>query len=215
MPDEVGPSWIKRQGYRAVRFSSRMLSVAGLTLRCRHRQRLADTGGALICSNHQSYLDPVLIGCTFDRKINYLARETLFRFPLGPLIRFLDAIPINRDGIGLSGVKETLRRLRRGEPVLVFPEGTRCESGEMGPLQPGICALARRGRAPILPVGIDGAYDAWPRHRLLPLPAVVEVCVGEPISVEQWKAMDDDLLLHTLETRIRRCQQQARELRHR
>ena len=147
----------------------------------------------------------VLIGCTFERKVNYLARQSLFRFPLGPMIRMLDAIPLDRDGLGLSGMKETLRRLRRGEPVLIFPEGTRSKDGEMGPLMPGVCALARRGRAPILPVGIAGAFDAWPRHRWIPYPTVVEVHVGEPIERQWIDDSDDSELLTELESRIRKC----------
>lgn len=202
--------FVKWTGYKSVRFVCRMATIAGLGLRCRGRDRLDAMQGALICSNHQSFLDPIVIGCAFDRRINYLARESLFRFPLGNLLRFLDAIPLDRDGLGLSGMKETLRRLRGGEPVLVFPEGTRSETGELGPLQPGICALARRGKAPILPVGIDGAFAAWPRHRPLPAPGRVEVYVGEPIPVEQWNQMEDPELLALLEQRLRHCQLEAR-----
>ena len=103
--------------------------------------------------------------------MNYLARETLFRFaPLGWLIHSLDAIPIDRDGLGLNGIKESLRRLKRGEMVLIFPEGTRTRDGEMAPFRPGFTVLAARSKAWILPVAIEGAFDAWPRSRKLPRP---------------------------------------------
>ena len=80
--------------------------------------------------------------------MNYVARETLFRLPLlAPLMRFLDAFPIDREGSGLSGLKETLRRLKRGELVLIFPEGTRTTDGEVAPLKPGFISVARRSGA--------------------------------------------------------------------
>ena len=92
-------------------------------------------------SNHQSHLDPVLVGLASDQRLNYLARDTLFGFaPFRWLINSLDAIPIDREGLGLGGLKETLKRLKRGESVLMFPEGTRTRDGEVGRLRPGFCA---------------------------------------------------------------------------
>lgn len=203
MPAEFVTPWSRRAGYRLVRFGCRMAAIAGWGLRCHNRGVLNQLDGALICANHQSFLDPVLIGSAFDRKVHFLARETLFRFPLGPFIRFLDAIPLDRDGLGLSGMKETLKRLRSGEAVLVFPEGTRSRDGGVGPMLPGVCALARRGRAPLLPVAIAGAFESWPRHQLLPQPATVEVVVGKPIPREWYADRSDDELLTELEQRIR------------
>ena len=77
--------------------------------------------------------------------MNYLARQTLFHFPpLGWLISTLDAIPIDRDGLGLTGIKESLRRLKRGEMVLIFPEGRRSSDGEIATFRPGFTVLAAR-----------------------------------------------------------------------
>ena len=190
-----------------------MLGLAGLGLRTHAQHRLTEMDGALICANHQSFLDPVMLGCAFQRKVNYLARESLFRFPVGPRLHMLDAIPLDRDGLGLSGMKETLRRLRRGEPVLVFPEGTRSANGQIGDLLPGVCSLARRGRAPILPVGIAGTYDAWPRQRVLPKPTIVEIHVGEPIAYDWLMQQDDATLLNELEQQIRACWEAAQQRR--
>ena len=73
-----------------------------------------------------------------------MARKTLFDvFLFGRLIRYLESIPIDRDGLGISGIKETLRRLKRGEMVLIFPEGTRTLDGQVGSLKPG---FSRRWR---------------------------------------------------------------------
>jgi len=146
--------------------------------------------------------------------MNYLARDTLFRVPiLAPLIRFLDAIPIDREGLGLSGIKETLRRLKAGELVLIFPEGTRTRDGEMGRLKPGFISLARRGGVPLVPVGFDGAYQAWPRTARFPRCGRIAVVIGEPISPQQIAGASDDELLAELERRIRVCHVSAREAR--
>ena len=124
----------------------------------------------LVVSNHQSHLDPPLVGVACPRRLNCLARETLFHFaPFRWLINSLDAIPIDREGLGLAGIKESLRRLKRGEMVTIFPEGTRTGDGEIGPFLPGFTALAVRGKAAILPVAIEGAFVAWPRGGSRPL----------------------------------------------
>jgi 1-acyl-sn-glycerol-3-phosphate acyltransferase len=189
----------------------------GVTLfqvRCLGHQHVPSEGGVLICSNHQSYLDPVLVGLGFRRHCNYMARDTLFRVgPFGRLISFVNAIPIDREGGGIRGLKETLKRLKHGEMVLIFPEGTRSYDGELAPLKPGFLTLARRGRVPLLPLALDGTFEAWPRKALLPRPSVVRVCIGEPISPESVAAMSDKQLLAEVERRIRACHTEARRRR--
>ena len=119
--------------------------------------------GMIIISNHQSNLDPIVVGCIMPRRMNFLAKESLFDiFPLGWFLRQVDTIPIDREGMGVSGMKETLRRLKRNESILIFPEGTRSRDGEMVPLKPGFVALAKRVKLPMVPIGIDGTFTSWP-----------------------------------------------------
>src|SRR5215470_7844946 len=180
----------KRLGYDALRVLCRTVAVWLYGLRVEGREHWPECGGGLICSNHQSMFDPPLIGLTCGRRMNYLARDTLFRVPgLSQLITFLDAIPIDREGGGLAGLKETLRRLKAGELVLIFPEGTRTSDGEVKHLKPGFVSLARRGKVPLVPVGIDGAFQAWPRTSRFPRLRGLAVVIGEPISTDQVGAM--------------------------
>ncbi len=207
---------IQRLGYDALRVFCRTIAVWLYGLRVEGRERWPESGGGLICSNHQSMFDPPLVGLTCPRRMNYLARDTLFRVPgLKQLITFLDAIPIDREGGGLAGLKETLKRLKAGELVLIFPEGTRTHDGDVAPLKPGFIAVARRSRVPLIPVGLDGAYQAWPRSAPFPRLGRIAVVIGEPISAEQVAALTDDDLLSQLSQRIKDCHAQARELRHR
>lgn len=207
-------SLTKRLGYSALRIFCRLVGVTCFGFRCFGRSRMPVTGAVLVCANHQSFFDPVLVGMTFDRRLNYLARKTLFDTPfLRGLIEFLDAIPLDREGLGMQGLKECLRRLRQGEVVLIFPEGTRTRTGSLGPLQPGFTMLARRGEVSILPVGIDGAFQAWPRHARFPRPSRIRVCVGPALSPDVIARYDDAQLLAEVERRMRSCLLAARQSR--
>ena len=206
-------TFTKRLGYDALRVLCRTVAVWLYGLRVEGREHWPESGGGLICSNHQSMFDPPLVGLTCPRRMNYLARDTLFRVPgLKQLITFLDAIPIDREGGGLSGLKETLKRLKAGELVLIFPEGTRTHDGQVAPLKPGFISVARRSRVPLIPVGLDGAYQAWPRTSPFPRLGHVAVAIGEPISAEQAAALSDDDLLSELSRRIHACHAKAREI---
>lgn len=203
-----------RAWYAGMRVVVGLVAFGMFRLRFFHRERFPKTGGFLLLSNHQSHLDPPLVGLGVPRRVNYLARDTLFKNKFFAwLIRSLDAIPIDREGLGLSGLKETMRRLKRGEIVLLFPEGTRSPDGELQPLKPGFSALVQRTGVPLVPVGIDGAFDAWPRKAKFPRPGKVCVVVGEPISAEEAKTLDDRALVALVDERLRACHAEARARR--
>ena len=152
----------------------------------------------------------------FNNRLNYLARQSLFRFTLFRwLILSLDAIPMDREGIGLGGLKETLKRLKRGEMVLIFPEGTRTEDGEIGPLKPGFLSVAKRSGVPLLPMVVEGAYEAWPKGQSLPRPNVIQVEIGRPITSAQIEQMTEVEVMIELDHRLRACHRLAREKRTR
>jgi 1-acyl-sn-glycerol-3-phosphate acyltransferase len=148
----------------------------GLTLgwsyRVRGRHRVPRRGPALLIANHQSFLDPPTIGTAVPGHITYLARKTLFdNRAFGWLIRTVNAVPIDQDGIGIEGIRAILDELGRGGRVLVFPEGGRSDDGRLQPLMPGISLLVKRARCPIVPIGIAGAFESYPRGAWLPKPA--------------------------------------------
>lgn len=207
-------SLAKRLWYGFLHVVCRLLATLFFQIRVSGREWVPREGGALVLSNHQSHFDPVLIGLACDRRLNYLARETLFGFaPFRWLIQSLDAVPIDREGLGLAGLKETLRRLKRGELVLIFPEGTRTRDGEVSPLKPGFSALAKRAAVPLLPVGIEGAFQAWPRRHLLPGFSTIHVHFGQPLSPEAAAACDERQIVDQIERRLRECHRQARRSR--
>ena len=158
-------------------------------------------GPSLVCPNHQSNLDPMLLGVVCPFPVNYLAKKSLFKFP--PLRWFLtwnDSIPIDRSA-SLAGIKETLKRLKRGESILIFPEGARSRTGELQPVKQGFCAIARRARCPIIPVALDGSHAAWPPGKW-PRFGNVHVVVGQPIDFSQYNEWSDEALAAEVEKQI-------------
>jgi 1-acyl-sn-glycerol-3-phosphate acyltransferase len=213
-PQTSERSRASRAWYAFMRMLAIGFSLVYFRIRCHGRQNIPKSGGVLILSNHQSHLDPPLVGMVIPRRVNYVARDTLFKNKLfAALIHSLDAIPIDREGLGISGLKETMRRLKRGEMVLLFPEGTRSSDGEIHSLKPGFSALVQRTGVPILPVGLEGAFDCWPRGAKGPRPRPIHLVIGEPISAEVAKTMDDRGLVALVEQKIRECHAQARALR--
>jgi 1-acyl-sn-glycerol-3-phosphate acyltransferase len=157
-------------------------------LRSFGRRNVPRTDGVILAVNHASYLDPVVVGCGITRPVHYMARRTLFVSLFGSLIRALNAFPVARGGADRGAVKEFIRRVRAGNVVMLFPEGTRTRDGRLGTVMPGAGALAARAGAPIVPTYIAGTFDAWPRHRKLPVPVRpdgISIYFGRPIDVER------------------------------
>ena len=170
-------------------------------------------GATLLVANHQSFVDPPAIGCGYFRRTNFLARKTLFKFkPFGKLIDSVDAIPLETNGLGFQGIKETLRRLKNDEAVLIFPEGSRSFDGELAPFTSGYASLATKTNATIVPVAIAGAFEAFPRTQKLPSPFKPRVRVeyGAPISPEEYKSMTDAQICEMVESRIREIYERIR-----
>jgi 1-acyl-sn-glycerol-3-phosphate acyltransferase len=179
-------------------------------LRAGGRHHIPKTGGVLLVSNHQSHLDSFVLGIPIKRPLSFVARSTLFVPVLGPLIRSLGGFPIQREGMGASGLKETLRRLRNGSIVILFPEGTRTHDGRLGELKAGIAVIAQRARVPILPAAIAGSFEAWPRSRPIPLPHPIRVQYGPMITPEHIDGMTAEAVTSLIRTRILDCQLEAR-----
>jgi 1-acyl-sn-glycerol-3-phosphate acyltransferase len=204
----------KRLWYDFLRVVFRLIGVAFFRVRVFNRQYVPQSDGVLVVSNHQSHLDPILVGLACNRRLNYVARQTLFGFaPFRWLIYSLDAIPLDREGIGLGGLKESLRRLKSGEMLLIFPEGTRTPDGNVGLLKPGFLALARRSKVPLLPVAVDGSYDSWPKRNRLPGLAVIHIRFAQPISPQEMAQLDDVSLLAEVDRRICDCYALTRQIR--
>ncbi|HXY60476.1 MAG TPA: lysophospholipid acyltransferase family protein [Chthoniobacterales bacterium] len=169
-------------GYHLSRWLARLL----FGFRIIHRERVIQSGPVILAVNHQSFLDPPLAGNASDRAIFFLAKKSLMDVPiLGWLLPKLNVIPVNLDGGDRGALKTLLRILNVGGCALVFPEGTRTPDGNLQPAEPGLGLLIAKTRAPVVPMRIFGAFDAWPIHGKLRLFRKITVVVGEPIHFSE------------------------------
>jgi 1-acyl-sn-glycerol-3-phosphate acyltransferase len=194
--------------YEATYWAAMTGMCLGFSLRIEGRRHVPRTGPALLIANHQSYLDPVLVGLASRRRLVYLSRKSLFSHPLfARLIRSYNAVPIDQEGIGIEGLRRVTQQLHEGRAVIVYPEGERSPDGKIHALKPGIHLLLKRTPVPVVPVGIAGAYDAWPRSRSWPVPAplflpagkaTLAVSVGRPLDARKFVDWPRERVLATL-----------------
>lgn len=143
-------------------------------------EKLKIDGPALIVCNHVSFIDPPFVGQAFDEAIYTFARKTLFDHPIaGWILRRWQAIPIDRDKPDVSSLKTTIRLLREGKKVLMFPEGTRSPDGFLQPAESGVGLFIAKSESPVLPVRIFGSYECFPRGCRFPKPSRVTLVVGD------------------------------------
>lgn len=141
-------------------------------------------GPFILAGNHSSLLDWVFVARFVDRPVRFvLSREFYDQAGVTAVYRQLGVIPIRDGAIELSAVRQLLTTLGRGEIVGVFPEGQITRDGALLPAQPGVIAIAARAGVPIVPVGVDGAFEAFPRDARLPRPHPVRVTFGSPVLI--------------------------------
>jgi 1-acyl-sn-glycerol-3-phosphate acyltransferase len=152
-------------------------------------ERVPPTGPVVLAYNPASFRDPPLVGSGLRRPINYLARESLFRFPgVGALLRSWNSVPVDRDGGGAAGLKAILDRLLGGGGIILFPEGTRTSDGKLQPARSGIGLVVIKSTAPVVPVRTFGTFEAYGRHVKFPRPRRVAVKYGRPMNFETLRA---------------------------
>lgn len=168
------------------------------------REKIIQDGSVLIASNHESFLDPPLVGIAWDDSVYYLARKTLFRGPGKWIYPRWNAIPIDQDAPDMSSLKKIIKLLRGGEQVVVFPEGARTLTGELQPGEAGVGLIAAKSRAIIQPVRIFGAYEALPRGSARARFHPITIVIGDPFTLtpeelkakgrEEYQAISDRIM---------------------
>jgi 1-acyl-sn-glycerol-3-phosphate acyltransferase len=189
----------------------RTLGVAVFGFRSRFVEPLPKTGPLIVLSSHQTFLDPLLLGLATDRRLSSLARSSLYRFkPFAAVITALDAVPIDRESSALKAMKVVIARLKRGAAVTIFPEGSRTTDGQLGEFKSGFARIAKRAAAPIVPVAIVGAFECWPRTRLLPRPGRIRLEFGAILSAAEVAALSEQEIFAICTQRIRELDAKAR-----
>ena len=151
------------------------------------QENIPRAGGFIFASNHLSNLDPLLIGLSLDRPISYMAKDALFKNKaFGFLMRRVWVFPVKRGTADIGALREAIRRLKAGSPLVLFPQGTRRKSGDQSleRLHPGVGFIAARSGVPVVPVLITGSDQVLPpgakgfrRHP-------ITLTIGKPVYLE-------------------------------
>lgn len=140
---------------------------------------IPESGGLIICANHIHWLDPVLLAVCVKRQICYMAKAELFKNKFFYFImKNLNAFPVKRGTPDISAIKNSLRVIKEGKVLGIFPEGTRSRDGKLKPAEPGVALIAVKTDAPVVPVMISGNYKLFGK---------IEVSIGNPISFTEYK----------------------------
>jgi 1-acyl-sn-glycerol-3-phosphate acyltransferase len=171
-----------------------MIARVAFQYRAYGQENIIEEGPAIMAVNHQSYLDPPLVGITCKNELYYLARKTLFEKKLlGPIISRVNALPVDLSRGDLAAFRSVMKLLQEGHRTVIFPEGTRSLTGQIQKARPGIGMIIARTLAPVVPIRIFGSFEAWPKGgKIRPHP--ITVVVGKPIRFKK-----DDFAAHNRE----------------
>jgi len=170
--------WFCRAVYRIIIFFWHRFQPEG-------RENIPESGAALMLVNHQSYLDPMMVGVWMDRPVSFVARDTLFKIPiLGSFLRAVYVLPVKRGAVSSATIRESVRRVEHGFILGLFPEGTRSTDGEVHRFKSGFLSILKRTKVPVIPVGVSGTYAAMPKGAIFVRPKKIVVKYGEPIPFE-------------------------------
>lgn len=163
-------------------------------LRKHGMENIPRTGALIFIANHQSNFDPAIVGAVaVDRPFKGIARDTLFQSKfLSAFMRGFGAISIKRGESDMAAMKAAIAELASGRCVLLFPEGTRTPDGELGEFQRGFWLLIKKSKATVLPIGFDGAFEAYPIGSKPKFRGCLEAIVGEPIQASNLLEMGEE-----------------------
>jgi len=196
-----GSGWLQVFLWTLGKVFLQFFSVLCFHVRVAGRENVPAKGAALLVTNHQSMLDPWMIGIALHRQIHFMARESLFKGGLGQYIfETTNAFPVRRGRADSTAVREAIRRLQCGYLLNLFPEATRTSDGTIGPIAAGVAIIVHRAKVPVIPVVIDGAFEAWPRDRKFFRYSGIRVRYGKAIAYDELTNLSAD----EISVRIRR-----------
>ena len=175
-----------------------LVAAAGIDLRVENADTIQPNQRYILVANHYSYLDIPCIFAAIPQPIRFMAKVSLFKIPIfGWSIARAGFIPIDRKNrrTAVKSFDLAADRIRKGNTIVVFPEEGRTRQKAMRPFQRGAFLLALKSEQPIVPVAIDGTYEAFPATRWRVTPGVVTVKVGTPLPTAGLTLRDKDRLL--------------------
>lgn len=173
--------------YEFSRHLAQLLAHTYFQTRIVGKEHFPQQGAVILVANHASYLDPFLLSITTRRKIHFLTYAGYYYDPKCYwFCKRTCCIPLKKAGNDISAFKKVLRVLHAGEVVGMFPEGARSFTGKLEPAEPGVALIAIKSNVPILPMGIQGAYELFPRGAKFPKPGRITLTFGTPFSLSMY-----------------------------
>ena len=180
--------------WRLARFLKRFvgpLLVRAYRTRLLGEENLPESGGFILAGNHVSYLDPALLWICAPRETHFFAKQELFEMPvMRSFLPRVYVLPISRGTADRVAIQRATDLLTAGEPVGIFPEGTRQVPGapadQPSAAHAGVAFIAMRAGVPVVPVGISGTERALPKGAKLPRFPRVTIRYGMPVSADDF-----------------------------
>lgn len=148
------------------------------------REHVPASGAYILAPVHRSNIDTLLVGCVTHRRVRFMGKDSLWKYPaVGRVFSSLGAFPVHRGTADREALRVCEEALRAGEPVVLFPEGTRQSGPVVQPLLEGAVFMAGRAGVPILPVGIGGSEWAMTKGSRKVHPVKVAMTIGAPIDI--------------------------------
>jgi len=166
--------------YNFIKWVGIIFSRVFFRIKVYNREFEPKEGGVILCSNHISMLDPILVAMHMKRKIKFMSKEEIFTWPvLGYIAKHVGAFPVSRGPGDLSAMKIALKTLKEGNVLGIFPEGGRKHSEEESTAKAGVAALAFKTKTTVLPVHIITKASK------LKIFCKISVVYGKPIPFEE------------------------------
>ncbi len=170
--------------YSIAKVIVRFFLIFVFRLERRGAENVPEEGGVILAFNHRSFWDPVAAAIMSKRHLHFMAKNELFKNPVfGGLIKSLGAFPVSRGRNDIGAIKASMKILRGGEAMLIFPEGRRVKDGKKEKAKPGVSMIAHLAKVPVVPVNISGEYK-W-LHK-------ITVTYGKPIYYDFDKKIDQE-----------------------
>ena len=178
-----------------VRFCVRIFYKCVFRVTVSGAENIPKTGGVMLAPNHTSNWDPPFVGCFSPRQVNLIAKSELFKNKLtGWFLKNLGAFPVERGMADVEAIKTSIRLLKNGEVLVMFPHGRRIKQGEDTPIKDGAVMIALRSKVPVVPVYISGEYKFGKKIKLsFGEPMDLSEYYGQQVSPEKQKELSGEL----------------------
>ncbi len=168
--------------YRISRFICIVILKLFIRIRIKGKENFLEREPFILASNHTSNLDPVLLGIACPRKVTFLAKEELFLLPVvSRWFWAVGCVPVRRKNADFSALRQGLVLLRKGKPLVVFPQGARGSRQ----VKPGVGFLVRKSQVSVLPVKICNSGVILPPGKLFPRSGRIDIIVGKLLQFSQ------------------------------